>query len=153
MSNKIIDEIDKNILRMLQNDARTSFKEIADKCNMSTDTIKNRFNMLKKNGIIKGTTIVIDPKKSGEGNIVMMGIKIVQPYSDSIINMINKIPGACVVTRAIGGYDIEAIFLLKDIEQIGSTKEAIEDFPQVRTVNIGILVDKPLLCPKNFEFE
>ena len=59
MSNKIIDEIDKNVLRMLQNDARTPFKEIADKCNVSTDTIKNRFNMLKKNGIIRGTTILI----------------------------------------------------------------------------------------------
>ena len=153
MSNKTIDEIDKNILRTLQNDARTSFKEIANKCNVSIDTIKNRFNMLKKNGIIKGTTIVIDPKKSGEGNLVMMGIKIVQPYSNSIINMIIKIPGACVVTRTIGEYDIEAIFLLKDIEQIGSTKEAVEDFPQVRNVNIGILVDKPLLCPKNFEFK
>lgn len=153
MSNKIIDEIDKNVIRMLQNDARTPFKEIADKCNVSTDTIKNRFNMLKKNGIIKGTTILIDPKKSEEGNLVMMGIKIVQPFSDSIINMIKKIPGACVVTRTIGEYDIETIFLLKDIEQIGSAKETIEDFPQVRNVNIGILVDKPLLCPKNFEFD
>lgn len=153
MSNKILDEIDKNILRMLQSNARTPFKEIADECKVSTDTIKNRFNMLKRNGVIKGTTIVVDPKKIGEGNLVMMGIKIVQPFSDSIINMIKKIPGACVVTRAIGEYDIETIFLLGDIEQIGSAKETIEDLPQVKNVNIGILVDRPLLCPKNFEFE
>lgn len=153
MSNKLIDELDKSILRTLQNDARTPFKEIADQCKVTTDTIKNRFNMLKKKGIIKGTTIVIDPKKIGEGNLVMMGIKIVQPYSDSIINLIKKIPGAYVVTRTIGEYDIEAIFLLKDIEQIGGAKETIEDFPQVKNVNIGIFIDKPLLCPKNFEFD
>lgn len=153
MSNKYIDKTDKTILRMLQNDARTPFKEIADKCNVSTDTIKNRFTILKKKGVIRGATIIIDPNKKGDGNLVMMGIKIVQPYSDSIINMIKKIPGACVVTRTIGEYDIETIFVLENIEQIGSTKETIEDLPQVRNVNIGILVDKPLLCPKNFEFD
>jgi Lrp/AsnC family transcriptional regulator for asnA, asnC and gidA len=153
MSDKKVDEIDVKMLRMLQNDARTPFKEIADQCNVSTDTIKNRFTMLKKNGVIRGTTIVIDPKKTGQGNLVMMGIKIVHPYSNSILNMVKKIPGTCVVTRTIGEYDLESILLLKDIEQIGYTKEMIEDFPQVNNVDVGILVDKPLLCPKNFEFE
>ena len=61
MSNKTIDEIDKTILRMLQNDARIQFKEIADKCNVSTDTIKNRFTSLKKKGIIRGTLRVRCP--------------------------------------------------------------------------------------------
>ena len=111
------------------------------------------FDSVNDNGCVEAATIIVDPKKVGDGNIVMMGIRIVQPYSDSIINMIKKIPGACVVTRTIGEYDIEAIFLLKNIEQIGSAKETIEDLPQVKGVNIGILVDKPLLCPKNFEFD
>lgn len=153
MPDKRIDSLDIKIIRLLQQNARTSFKEIAAHSKTSPDTIKNRYNIMKKNGIIRGSTIVIDPKKTGEGNLVMMGITIVQPYSDSIINMIKKIPGICIVTRTIGKYDLEAIFILKDIEQIGVTKEAIEDFPQVKGVNVGIFVDKPLLCPKNFEFK
>jgi len=153
MSDRKLDEIDVKILRMLQKDARTSFKEIADQCNVSTDTIKNRYAVMKKNGIIRGTTIVIDPKKTERGNLVIMGVKIVHTYSDSILNMIKKIPGLCVATRAIGEYDIEAIFLLKDIEQISSTKDMIEDFPQVKNVSVDILLGKLLLCSKNFEFE
>lgn len=153
MPDKKIDSLDIKIMRLLQQNARTSFKEIAVHSKTSSDTIKNRFNTLVKDGIIKGSTIVIDPKKLGEGNLIIMGIKIVQPYSNSIINMIKKIPGLCVVSRTIGKYDLEAIFILKDIEQIGATKETIEDFPQVKGVNVGIFVDKPLLCPKNFEFK
>lgn len=148
-----VDETDVKIIRMLQNDARTPFKEIADQCNVSLDTIKNRFTILKKNGVVRGTTIVIDPKKMGKGELVMVSITVMQHYSDSVLNMVKKIPGICIVTKSIGEYDIEAIFLLKDIEQIGSTKERIEDFPQVKSVNVDILVDKPLLCPENFEFE
>ena len=153
MSDKIIDEIDIKILRVLQNNARTPFKEIANYCNVTIDTIKNRFNALKERKVIRGSTIEIDPKKMGLGNLVILGIRIEERYADSVLTMIKKIPGLCIATKAIGEYSLEAIFILKDIEQIGITKEMIEDFPQVESADIGIFVDKPLLCPKNFEFD
>ena len=153
MSDKEIGKIDKKIIRMLQEDARISFKEIARQCAVSTDTITNHFDMMKKNGVMRGTTIILDPKKSDEKLIVIIGIQITHPYSDQVLSMANKIPGVCVATKAMGHYDIEAIAILKDIEQIGATKNMIEDFQQVKNVDVDILVDKPLLCPKNFEFE
>jgi Lrp/AsnC family transcriptional regulator for asnA, asnC and gidA len=153
MSDIKIDNINAKLLRMLQNDARTSFKNIAKECNVSLDTIKNRYNILKKNGVIRGSTIVIDPKKMEQGILVIIGVQVVQQFSESVLNMIKKMQGVCVVTKSIGQYDIEAIFLLKDIEQIGITKEKIEEFPQVEVANVGIFVDRPLLCPKNFEFD
>lgn len=153
MENKYLDEIDIRILRTLQKDVRTHFKEIADQCNISTDTIKNRYNKMIENEVIRGSTIVVDPKKMGQGILVIIGIKVVQQFSESVLNIIKKMKGSCVVTKSIGQYDIEAIFLLEDIEQIGVTKDKIEDFPQVKSANVGIFVDKPLLCPKNFEFE
>ena len=153
MENTNLDEIDKKILRTLQKDIRTPFKEIANQCKISTDTIKNRYNKLIENEVIRGSTIVIDPKKMGQGNLVIIGVRVVQKFSDSVLKMINKMKGLCVATKTIGQYDIEAIFWLKDIEQIGITKDQIEDFPQVKSAVVGIFVDKPLLCPKNFEFE
>jgi Lrp/AsnC family transcriptional regulator for asnA, asnC and gidA len=153
MVNTGLDEIDINLIRALQKNIRTPLKEIAKQCNISTETIKNRFNKLIENRVIKGSTIVIDPKKMGLGNLVIIGIKVVQKFSDTVLNMIKKMKGLCVVTKSIGQYDIEAIFLLEDIEQIGITKDKIEDFPQVKSADVGIFVDKPLLCPKNFEFE
>jgi Lrp/AsnC family transcriptional regulator for asnA, asnC and gidA len=153
MENKYLDEIDIRILRTLQKDVRTHFKEIADQCNISTDTIKNRYKKMIENEVIRGSTIVVDPKKMGQGILLIIGIKVVQQFSESVLNIIKKMKGSCVVTKSIGQYDIEAIFLLEDIEQIGVTKDKIEDFPQVKSANVGIFVDKPLLCPKNFEFE
>ena len=153
MQNKNLDQTDIKILRALQKDVRTPFKEIAHQCNISTDTIKNRYNRLFDNKVIRGSTIVVDPKKMDQGNLVIIGIKVVQQFSESVLNMIKKMKGLCVVTKSIGHYDIEAIFLVEDIEQIGITKDKIEDFPQVKSADVGIFVDKPLLCPKNFEFE
>jgi DNA-binding Lrp family transcriptional regulator len=147
-----LDEIDIKLIRTLQNDARTSLKEVARECNVSIDTIKNRYNILKKIGVIRGSTIVLNPKEIGQGNLVFFGIQIMHHYSDSVINLVKKIPGMYVVTKAIGRYDIEAIAILDNIEKIGATKNIIGDFQQVKNVDVDILVDKPLLCPRNFEF-
>ena len=153
MSDIKLDKIDIEILRMLQIDARTSFKEIANQCGVTTETIRNRYNIMEKKGIIRGTTIIIDPKKLDNKHIVIIGIQITQPYSNQVLNMVKKIPGMCAVTRAMGRYDIEAVAIQKDIEQIGAAKDTIEDFQQVKDVDVDIMVDKTLLCPKNFEFE
>lgn len=153
MSENKIDPIDIQILRLLQGDARKSFKEIATQCGVSTDTINNRFNAMKKKGIIRGTTIVIDPKQFEKKYLVFIGIQVTHPYSDQVLNMVKRISEMCVVTRAIGRYDIEAIAILDDIEKIGMTKSTIGDFQQVKNVDVDILVDKPLLCPKNFELD
>ncbi|MCJ7698345.1 MAG: Lrp/AsnC family transcriptional regulator, partial [Thermoplasmata archaeon] len=128
MSENKIDTIDIQILRLLQGDARKSFKEIAKQCGVSTDTIKNRFNTMKKKGIIRGTTIVIDPKQLEKKHLVFIGIQVTHPYSVQVLNMVKRISGMCVVTRAIGRYDIEAIAILDDIEKIGITKSTIGDF-------------------------
>ena len=47
-SNVRIDEIDLNIIRVLQKDARASFAGIARDCGVSTDTISKRFRKMKK---------------------------------------------------------------------------------------------------------
>lgn len=153
MSEKAIDEIDIQILRMLQVDARRSFREIAGQCGVSAETVKNRFNVMKKKGTIRGTTIVIDPRKLEKKHIVIVGIQTVQPHSNQVLDMVKKMPGICVATRAVGRYDVEAIAIQEDIEQVGNMKDTIGDLQQVKNVDVDIFVDKPLLCPKNFEFE
>jgi Lrp/AsnC family transcriptional regulator for asnA, asnC and gidA len=153
MSENKINPLESQILRLLQGDARKSFTEIATQCKVSTDTITHRFHAMKKKGIIRGTTIVIDPKQIEKKYLVFIGIQVTHPYSNQVLTMIKKIPGMCVVTRAIGRYDIEAIAIQENIEKIGLTKSTISDFQQVKNVDIDILVDKPLLCPKNFELE
>jgi len=152
MRYKKLDSTDRGIIRMMQNDARASFKEIAEHCEVSLDTIKNRYKSLIKSGILKGSTIVLNPKILGKGNLVLFGIQTTHYYADIVINLVKKIQGMYVVTKAIGRYDIEAIAILDDIEKIGETKNIIGDLQQVKNVDVDIFVDKMLLCPRNFEF-
>ncbi len=55
-----IDELDIKILKALLRNSRKSFSKIADECGVTTATINNRFNEMKKTGIIQGSTILVD---------------------------------------------------------------------------------------------
>ena len=53
---KALDDIDKNIIRILQNDARTSYREIQERLGISIGTIHNRISKLRDSGVVQGYT-------------------------------------------------------------------------------------------------
>jgi len=148
-----MDEIDKKIIRILQKDARIPFKHIAKKSSVSRDTINNRFKMMLKNDMISKTTLILDSKKAGDGIFAFIGITTKMSDSDVILEKIKEMPGICSISRAIGEYNIEGIFLGKSMEEMSQAKEQIENVPDVIDVVVEVFVDTPLLCPQNFEFD
>ncbi len=149
----LMDEIDKKIIRILQNDARTPFKHIAEETNVSRDTINNRFERMIQDKIISGTTIILDSKKSEDGLFAFIGVKTKMSDSDVVLEKIKEIPGICSISRAIGEYNIEGIFLGKSMEEMIQIKEQIKNISNILDVVVEVFVDSPLLCPKNFEFD
>ena len=70
-----IDEIDAKILKSLLTDSRTSFTELSKICNITIPAVKNRFNRLKKTGIITSEFMYINPFSLGYESISEIGIK------------------------------------------------------------------------------
>ncbi|MHA1796412.1 MAG: hypothetical protein DRO88_08085 [Promethearchaeia archaeon] len=60
-SKKKIDDLDIQILKYLQNDARRSLKKLADKLKKKTSTIYHRLQRLKSNDVILGYSIIMNP--------------------------------------------------------------------------------------------
>ncbi|MBL50490.1 MAG: AsnC family transcriptional regulator [Candidatus Marinimicrobia bacterium] len=58
-----IDNIDRKILELLQEDGRIAASHIADKLNISIPTVTERIKKLQDSGIIQGVHAVLDPKK------------------------------------------------------------------------------------------
>ncbi len=74
-----IDELDRKILKLLQEDARLPFLEIAKKLKVSESTIRKRVQALKEKGVIKRFTIEIDPAKIGLNTVAIVGIDVDPP--------------------------------------------------------------------------
>jgi len=148
-----IDEIDINIIRALQRDARANFADIARDCGVSTDTISKRFRKMKKAGIIRGTTILLNPKSFGYDCVASLGIDVSYPHLREVVESIRRIPEIVFCTTSMGRHDIFCIAVLKNVGRLSQVKDLIKGHPVVREVTTSIWVDEILLCPENFEFE
>ncbi|WP_455364303.1 Lrp/AsnC family transcriptional regulator [[Eubacterium] cellulosolvens] len=67
-----MDETDKTILNMLQEDARRSFKDMAEKVGVSEATVFVRVKKLVKAGVIKSFHAIIDPAMVGKGTLAFI---------------------------------------------------------------------------------
>lgn len=60
-----LDELDYKLLFELQDNARRSFRELSAKVGASVATVISRVKNLEEQGIIKGYTAIVDPKRLG----------------------------------------------------------------------------------------
>lgn len=148
-----VDEIDIDIIRNLQKDARTNFADIAKDCGVSIDTISKRFRRMKRKGIIRGTTLLLNPKNFGYDCVASFGISVDYSRLREVVDFIGKMPEVVFCTPSLGSHNIFAIAILKNVGRLGQVKESIKGHPLVGEVTASIWIDEILLCPENFEFE
>jgi len=115
---KVLDEIDRNILRILQENARTSYREIQDKLGISIGTIHNRISKLKKNGVIEGYTLRLNNEKLGYKLTFLIRINCDGKFTEEILNEIKDIPEVCSVFHTTGEQSAALICRFKESEDV-----------------------------------
>jgi len=100
-----IDDLDRNIILELQEDARRPYKEVAAKLSVSESTISNRVNRLLRTGILK-LQARVDPFSLTNKIAAIIGIKLERRGHLQAIEEIGKIPGVSAVYVATGKYDL-----------------------------------------------
>ena len=87
-----IDDIDKAIIEMLQEDGRMSFSEIAKKVDppKTEVTIRRRVRRLQKEKIIQRFTVVLDPLKMGKQISAIVKVKAQMKQASKIAEEVKK---------------------------------------------------------------
>lgn len=75
-SQKKLDRIDLNILRILQQEGRISYVELADKVGLSTTPCMERVKRLEQDRIIEGYQAVVNPAAVGLNLLVFVEISL-----------------------------------------------------------------------------
>jgi Lrp/AsnC family transcriptional regulator for asnA, asnC and gidA len=79
MAQHQLDSLDKKILKMIAEDARVPFLEVARECNVSGAAIHQRIQKLTNLGVIKGSQFIIDPEKIGYETCAYVGLYLKDP--------------------------------------------------------------------------
>lgn len=79
-----MDQTDKQLLYLLQIDAKQTTKELARQLGMSNTAVYERIRKLEREGIIKGYTTIIDREKINRSFVVFCNIRLTQHTKENV---------------------------------------------------------------------
>ncbi|MBO4658485.1 MAG: AsnC family transcriptional regulator [Prevotella sp.] len=107
MAQHNLDALDRKILRLIADDARTPFLEVARACGVSGAAIHQRIQKLTNLGVIKGSQFIIDPEKIGYETCAYIGLFLKDPGQfDFVVEELKKIPEVVECHYTTGGFDM-----------------------------------------------
>lgn len=107
MAHRNLDSLDKKILRLIAEDARIPFLEVARSCNVSGAAIHQRIQKLNSLGVLKGSQFIIDPEKIGYEICAYIGLNLRNPEDfDKAVEALRNIPEVVECHYTTGDYDM-----------------------------------------------
>ena len=111
-NNENLDETDRKILRILQRNSDLTVKELAAKLHLSTSPTFERQKRLERDGYIERYMAVLNPRKVGNGIMVLCNIRLKQHSQELIQEFMDVVQNLEEITECYntsGDYD----FLIK----------------------------------------
>ena len=131
-----MDKIDFEIIKILHNEARTPFRQISKKLGISIESVFNRYEMLKKEGIITGSTVVISSDACGFIGYCDFFIKA-KPGSNinnvfHQLKQMNKISSICSL---LGDYDFNVELIFRNFNDIHNVMEGFRAIKDIEAIH------------------
>ena len=115
-----LDQIDLQILRTLQRNAKLTTKELADIVHLTPTPVFERQKRLERMGYIKKYVAILDPEKLDRGLLVFCKVKLKQINSEianSFVRRIQHIPEVTECYNTSGTYDYLLKVRARDMKQ------------------------------------
>lgn len=111
-----LDKTDLSILKLLQENARATVKEIATKVHLSTTPVHERIKRMEQSGVIKQYATLVDAAKVKKGLMVICYVSLKEHSKNAGLKFIKSINA---LNEVIACYNIsgEFDFMLKVVEE------------------------------------
>ena len=102
-----LDSLDRKILKLISEDARRPYLEVARLCEVSGAAIHQRIQKMMATGVISGSQFVIDPEALGYETCAYIGLFLKGPSSfERVTEALEKIPEVVECHFTTGEYDL-----------------------------------------------
>jgi Lrp/AsnC family transcriptional regulator for asnA, asnC and gidA len=113
-----LDDTDRHILRILQENARTPFSEVARRIDMSSATVHDRVNRMQEAGVIEGYHAKVDPREVGFGISAIVGLRVEQGREQDTLDKLEAIEGVQEIHLTTGEWDVMARVYAEDADAL-----------------------------------
>ena len=120
-----IDQLDRDILSILMNNATESYTKIAKQLHVSGGTVHVRMGKLKEMGVVKGSNLSIDYSKLGFDISAFLGIYLDKSsLYEEVSQQLESIPEIVSAHYTTGVYSIFVKIIVRDTKHL---REVLHD--------------------------
>jgi Lrp/AsnC family leucine-responsive transcriptional regulator len=99
----MIDETDRKLVSILQDNARTSNAELARRVGLTPPAVFERIRKLEERGVVRGYTAQVDPEAVGRGLLAFVLVRSSDPLgTDRVAQALAKAPEVLEVHNVAG---------------------------------------------------
>lgn len=125
-----LDALDAKILRLLVQDARLSFRDLAEKTGSSVPTVAARVRALEGIGVIRGYRAVVNAGSSG-APLVVANVQTTPKEAARVLARVAELDGAEEALLLSGGHVLARIRLAPPERTLRTLHETLADMPGV----------------------
>jgi DNA-binding Lrp family transcriptional regulator len=137
----MITELEKKILKSLNQNARKSLRKIAKEAGVSTTSIYNNVRKLEQKGILKGYIPLVDEELLGFQLIALIGIRINQSNLMEVEEKMAQHPEVRAIYDITGEWDAILVCYFKDRKDLDMFLKNQLAVPHVERVITNIVLN------------
>lgn len=141
-----IDETDRALLRLLQDNARAPVTDLARRLRLARTTVQARIDRLETGGVIAGYTL--KPSAATRPALRATALVSIEPRSGpAVLDRLRALPGVEVVHTTSGRFDLMVQIAARTTEELDATLDRIGEARGVRSseslIHLATKIDRP----------
>ncbi len=145
MKKRILDELDKEILKLLMDDAKISVKKIAEKVFASVPTVSGRIAEMTKNGIIKGYKTEVDTSIYADTIKCYIDIEVDTSMREDLYKFLSDSMHVISCDRVTGEYSLVVQAIFKNTHEMDLFTSSVQHYGRTKTQ----IVFSSIIPPRN----
>jgi Lrp/AsnC family transcriptional regulator for asnA, asnC and gidA len=138
MTPPTLDETDKHILNILQQDGRISYADLSRKLNLAEATLRFRVKRLEENKIITHFAALVDPAKVGYGVSGAILLKIDPARLEAACKQLVGFDETVYLFQCTGEYDVVSVIFAHDMGHLNDVVKRTKLIEGVKDARVSV---------------
>jgi DNA-binding Lrp family transcriptional regulator len=141
-----LDDVDRKILRELQNDGRASFRDVSARIGVSTPTVSSRVQAMVDVGLLRGYSTMLDAEMLGQVSVVLL----LESKPADLDKVVEKIKDQELVRQIYVLSDSRVMCILSFYNQIKYQRflESLASVPEITRMDNSMVMRVPKESPR-----
>ncbi|WP_377271984.1 Lrp/AsnC family transcriptional regulator [Peterkaempfera sp. SMS 1(5)a] len=138
-----LDDVDRRLLRRLGEDGRASYARIGVEVNLSATAVKRRIDRLRARGVVRGFTVVLDPRLLGWSTEAFVEVYCRERTSpEEILASLRKFPEVAAAWTVTGDADALVHLRASDTRHLEDVIERIRREPGIQRSRSSVVLSR-----------